>query len=558
MDSGIESNLVDRHAVKTSVSGHAAAVAASRVPWKVGVALFALGMAATVGWAPLEQGWLAWLAFALLAAAVARARDAAQAGLGSLCFALGLHAAGHGWVFRALLMHTDAGLLWSVMGSVLFLVYLAGFLAVPAWLCRWAWVRQLAGNRPLAHARARAAWLPVGLALMWTAGEALRGLLFNGFDTLAAGYLFTDWPLRGWMPVVGVYGCSLLFFASASVAGVAFASGRKPIFALLGLASLPIALVLAGGAALDLQRWVTPVGRPLSFRLLQGGVQQQEKFDALERQRQVDAYLVAITAAPADLIVTPETAFAMGWTELSPDVLHRLRAFSASTGSHVFVGMPHMEAGGLVKNSVFQIAPSSPALSRYDKSRLMPLGEYAPAGLAWFARRMSVPLNDQTPGSLDQLPFLLKGTGAGPVRVGTLTCHEDASQSDARRWAGRAELFINPSNLAWFEGTWALPQRLQVAQARALETGRPVLRTTNTGVTAHIDDRGRVVAQLPLGSAAVLSGVVHPTTGLTPFARFGHVLVMGLAVAMVVLAALAARASGLRKRSMGLCDEKSP
>ncbi|MBW0168767.1 MAG: apolipoprotein N-acyltransferase [Hydrogenophaga sp.] len=557
MDSGIESNLVDPHAVKSAVSGHAAGIAASLVPWKVGVALFALGMTATAGWAPLEQAWMAWLAFAVLAAAVVRARDAAQAGLRSLCFALGLHAAGHGWVFHALLMHTEAGWLWSVLGSALFLVYLAGFLAVPAWLCRGVLVRRLPGNRPLAHVRARAAWLPAGLALTWTAGEALRGLLFNGFDTLAAGYLFTAWPLRGWVPVVGVYGCSFLFYASASVAGAAFVSGRSPVRALLGLAALQIALVLAGGAALDLQQWVTPVGRPLTFRLLQGGVPQQEKFDARESQRQVDAYLDAITAAPADLIVTPETTFAMGWTELHPDVLHRIRTFSATTGAHVFVGMPHMEAGGLVKNSVFQIAPGHPALPRYDKSRLMPFGEYAPIGLAWFTQRMSIPLNDQTPGSTDQLPFYVNGAGV-PVRVGTLTCHEDASQADARRWASRTELLINPGNLAWFEGTWALPQRLQVAQARALETGRPLLRTTNTGVTAHIDDRGRVVARLPLGTAGVLSGVVHPTTGLTPFARFGNAQVLVLAGVLVVAAAVATRWNTVGSRRAHRSNGKSP
>jgi apolipoprotein N-acyltransferase len=296
-------------------------------------------------------------------------------------------------------------------------------------------------------------------------------------------------------------------------------------------------LVLAGGAAFDNRQWVTPVGRPLSFRLLQTGVQQKAKFDTRERERQVDAYMHAITAAPADLIVTPETAFAVGWAELNADVLQRIRSFSATTGSHVFVGMLHMEVGGLVKNSVFQIAPGSPALPRYDKSRLMPLGEYAPAGFAWFSQRMSVPLNDQTPGSVNQLPFRVSDGGV-PVRVGTLTCHEDASQEDARRWTGGTELFINPGNLAWFEGTWALPQRLQVAQARALETGRPVLRTTNTGMTAHIDAYGQVVARLPLAAAGALSGVVQPTTGLTPFARFGNVLVLGMAGMLVLMSAL--------------------
>lgn len=128
--------------------------------------------------------------------------------------------------------------------------------------------------------------------------------------------------------------------------------------------------------------------------------------------------------------------------------------------------------------------------------------------------------------------------GGELIRVGTLICHEDLSQADARRWAGEVGLLINPGNLAWFEGTWALPQRLQVAQIRALEIGRPLLRTTNTGVTAHIDGKGRVVAQLPLDVGGVLSGVVQPTTGPTPFARFGNLLVFGMAVVLLLLSAL--------------------
>lgn len=179
------------------------------------------------------------------------------------------------------------------------------------------------------------------------------------------------------------------------------------------------------------------------------------------------------------------------------------------------------------------------------------IGEYAPAGLAWFTQRMSVPLNDQTAGSVDQPPFVLNG-GVIPVRVGTLICHEDLSQTDARRWAGQVELLINPGNLAWFEGTLALPQRLQVAQARALETGRPILRTTNTGVTAHIDGHGRVVARLPPGAAGVLSGFVQPTAGLTPFARFGNELVVLMAAMLLMMTGLVNRLSNLHPNTPGV------
>ena len=550
MGSGINSNLVDRRRAHVFGFRQAAGGSVIRVPRGVCLALYALGAASTIGWAPLEQIWIAWLAFAVLAASVACAGQATQAGLRSLCFALGLHMAGHGWVFGALLKQTEAGVLWSLLGSTLFLIYLASFLAVPVLVCRGVPEWTCGSRRRIRNVGTASVWVPAALAVTWTSGEALRGSLFNGFDSLAAGYLFTVWPLRGWIPVVGVYGCSLLFYMSASVAGTAWALRRQSILVWAALSVIPVALVLVGGAALDTRQWVTAVGPPLSFRLIQGGVQQSLKFDALENERHVNAYIEAISAEPADLIITPETALAGGWMELHPSVLEQIRSFTATTGSHVFVGMPHVEVGGLIKNSVFQIPPNHSSLPRYDKSRLMPFGEYAPAGLAWFTQRMSVPLNDQTAGSVDQPPFVVSG-GTVPVRVGTLICHEDLSQTDARRWAGRAELLINPGNLAWFEGTWALPQRLQVAQARALETRRPLLRTTNTGVTAHVDGHGQVVARLPLGAAGVLSGIVQPTAGLTPFARFGNVLVLCMAAVLLLLSILVDRLSTLRANASG-------
>lgn len=470
----------------------------------------------------------------MLTASIAGAKGPRQAGLRCTCFALGLHVAGHGWVFHALLKQTEAGLLWALLGSTLFLSYLACFLSIPALLCKWLSQRVHARDPEPENILVL---LPIALAVAWTAAEALRGMLFNGFDSLAAGYLFTAWPLRGWIPVVGVYGGSLLFYASACLAGAAWAARRDSVLARSFWVMAPLGLVLAVGAGLDTQQWVTSNASPLSFRLIQGGVRQEMKFHAIERERQVMSYFKETTAAPADLIITPETAFTVEWREVNPSVLSRVRDFSSATRSHIFLGMPHSDVGGTLKNSILQIAPGRTDVPRYDKSRLMPFGEYSPTGFGWFSLRMSVALKDQSPGSVGQPPFEVN-KGGELIRVGTLICHEDLSQADARRWAGEVGLLINPGNLAWFEGTWALPQRLQVAQTRALEIGRPLLRTTNTGVTAHIDGKGRVVAQLPLNVGGVLSGVVLPTTGLTPFVRFGNLLVFGMAVVLLLLSAL--------------------
>ncbi len=517
--------------------------------WMAATGCFLLGAVATAGWAPLQQVWITWLAFAALTAGVVGARPAAQAGVKCLLFGLGLHATGHGWVHESLRLHTDAGPVWSALGAALFIMYLAAFLALPAWLCSWGWTRwtrqinthSSQGPTETSWCQARTHVLPMALTLAvgWTAAEVLRGQLFNGFDSLAAGYLFTEWPLRGWLPVIGVYGGSLLFLGSACLAGALWQASRRRWRTSGTMAVAALAAVSIPGAALDAQSWTSPLGKPLTFRLVQGGVPQQLKFDANERLRQEVAYVEAITSEPAQLIVTPETAFTVDPSALDPALMSRLREFGRATETHVFLGMPFMD-GAAMKNSVLHLVPNRPVMPRYDKTRLMPFGEFAPVGMDWFTQRMSLELDDQTPGAHNQMPFSIRA-GEGVIHIGVLLCHEDLSQVDARRRAHQASLLINPGNLAWFAGTLALPQRLQVAQARALETGRPVLRTTNTGVTAHIDHRGRVIAQLPTDKPAVLRGAVQPTTGMTPFARWGNRPMWMVAFLMVLGAAVVAR-----------------
>lgn len=502
--------------------------------------LFLLGCLATLGWSPLGQIWITGLAFTALVVNIAKTTGPWQAFFHCFCFALGLHAAGHGWVFSALYDQTDAGLLWSLVGSALFLIYLSTFLAVPAAGCTWLSLKVKSRTKNTNDSNPDLWRWPIALALTWTGAEALRGMLFNGFDSLAAGYLFSAWPLRGWVPVLGVYGCSLLFYASSAMVGAASVSASGSIRWRATVGCILVSVVLGGGTLLDAMEWVHPVGTPLSFRLIQGGVPQKIKFDANAQERQIVAYTETIIAAPADLIVTPETAFPIGLTEVSPAHLAKMRAFSYATASNIFLGTPQGDAQGSVRNSMFHIVPGRSELPRYDKTRLMPFGEYAPAGFGWFTQRMSVALNDQTAGSSNQAPFAMR-TQNSAVHIGVLICHEDLSYADARRRASTSNVLINPGNLAWFEGSLALPQRLQIARIRALETGRPLLRTTNTGITAHLDAKGNVVSQLPSDTPGVLSGTIQPTAGLTPFARFGNLLAIGLAVVLLLATLVASK-----------------
>jgi len=167
----------------------------------------------------------------------------------------------------------------------------------------------------------------------------------------------------------------------------------------------------------------------------------------------------------------------------------------------------------------------------YAKQHLVPFGEYSPPLFGWFYRLASIPMSDQTRGASDQAPMALDGQ-----RVALNICYEDVFGAELIRALPQATLMLNISNLAWYGDSHAQPQHLQIARVRALETGRPMLRSTNTGMTALVQPDGQVAAVLPAFERGVLRVDVQGYQGLTPYARWGDRLVLGLALLVVVAA----------------------
>ena len=481
----------------------------------VGVAGLSGGIC-VLGWAP--SGWwpLPLLAYAILFRLLRATPTARLAGALGLAFGLSLHLAGHGWVLAAL--HRQSGLAFApaALATMAFVCYLALFTALPCTLWRLS-VGNRAERKEIAEPLAGALF-----AALMTLAEWSRSLFFNGFTSLSLGYSLADIPLSGYAPIAGVYGLSCLGYGASAL----LAAGRGGI----RFSALAVAATVAGGLALSGIAWVQPAGPALRFRLVQTGVAQSRKFDPRYAVRQMRRLLFLIEQGPADLIVTPETAFTVPLNDLPGDTLTRLLRFSRRSHSHLFLGVATTSANAEGHNSVIQISPDTDTIARYDKVRLMPFGEYAPAGLAWFSAALDIPLKDLSPGSPGQRPLIL-----GSARIGTLVCHEDLIGRDLGRWLPEAGLLINPSNLAWFEGSLAIGQRLQIVQMRALEAGRPILRIANTGVTALIDHRGRVLERLPAMREATLSGLVQPMRGPTPYARFGDLPVVAASAAFALL-----------------------
>ena len=512
---------------------HAAtAVAApSRSRWAPGCALLAgalnvLAFAPFQLW-PLQILTLAWLARQLVLDAPGGHRRQALTGW---LYGFGWAACGVHWLYIS--MHDYGGMAgWMAALAVgLLAAYLGLFAAAVAALS--SWLRQ----------RWQAAPAIVLLLIMpaaWALSEWLRGWLFTGFPWLTSGYAHNIGPLAGFAPLLGVYGVA--WIAALMAGALALLSLPRHTVPRAWPAAL-LVLMAAGGMALHAVNWTRPLGAPISVRLLQGNISQEMKFSNEALLSSLMMYDALIRSAPADLIATPETAVPLLPEQLPPDYLRRLMQFTQTSGSYLALGIPVSDGPGQYANSMIGMAPdaSGPEQAyRYDKHHLVPFGEFVPFGFRWFVDLMHIPLGDMTRGQPLQAPWAVKQQWVLPN-----ICYEDlfgeeiAAQLSAAYYSGRpqASILLNLSNIAWFGNSIALPQHLQISQMRALETGRPMLRATNTGSTAVIDPKGQITALLPPYTRGQLKASVQGYQGQTPYILLGNKLMLALTLAALALA----------------------
>jgi apolipoprotein N-acyltransferase len=399
-------------------------------------------------------------------------------------------------------------------------------------------------------------------ASAWALGEWLRGLVFTGFPWLASGYAQVDGPLAGFGAVAGVYGVGWALGLVAALLVQGFYSVRRgSVSTSKGARYAPFivaAVVLASGMLLSLVEWTIPANAPLTVRLLQGNVKQDMKFEQAGVDQSLALYRKLITEKPADLIVTPETALPILAVQVPPDLALALRNFSDTTSSSILFGAigVTVNAEGRATdytNSLFGITPNQKDVYRYDKHHLVPFGEFVPTGFHWFVALMGIPLGDLGRGPPVQKSFFVHNQ---PIALDI--CYEDIFGEEIARTIREQEapagILVNSTNLAWFGDTIALDQHLQMARMRSIETGRPMLRSTNTGTTAVIAATGTVVARLPVYTVGSLDATVQGTSGRTPYVTSGNMTV--IVVSLLLLAFGFAFAPGKNGRNKPGDDDR--
>jgi apolipoprotein N-acyltransferase len=483
----------------------------------------AAGAACVFGFAPFYAWPVPIAAFAALFAVWAHSGSKLQAALSGFAFGLGYFLAGVSWVYVS--MH-DYGSMPAVLAAIATFAFCAYLAIFPA----------LAGALIVRFARAPAARIMLAPAA-YVALEWVRGWLFTGFPWLGLGTSQVPGsPLAGFAPYVGAYGTSLATAGAAALVAALFESrawSRVRFSLLAGL----VALFVAGGLA-KLPSWTQPAGAPVSEALLQGNISQHIKWRDDVRGATFELYRAMIVAAAARVVVIPETALPAFFDQLPPDYVSGLREHARQSGKSILLGTVERESRGPgmeYYNGVVNLTSDQVAV--YRKRHLVPFGEFIPPGFHWVLNILKIPMTDFGRGPAMQPPLQAAG-----VAFGVAICYEDIFGEEMIEALPAAQVLLNVSNDAWFGESFAPDQHLQASQMRALETGRWMVRSTNTGVTAAIDPSGRVVKRLPWFTAGTLLTEVVPMGGLTPYARWGNY------AALILIAALAGIALLRRSR----------
>ncbi len=441
-------------------------------------------------------------------------------------FGLSSFAIGISWVYVSLSTFGNmppllAGICVAVFGAIMAL-YPALVGGLQAWLAR----------------KAPSIRLLVLMPVLWTLGEWLRGVLLSGFPWLYLGYSQVNTALDGLFPLLGVLGVTLWW--TLVVGALLVLVLDRSVSRWVPVVSL---IFLIGFAALArTPQFVTSEGSPVNVAIIQNNISLKDKWNASLANPIAERFKrQSLALADVDLVVWPEVALPFYRDQLTDQYLAPLKAHPAD----FVIGLLEREqprAGSPYYNVALGLGANE--LS-YRKHQLVPFGEYLPLAFAlrWLLEYLHIPMSDFSAGPLAQPTMPLAGT-----RVGASICYEDAFSNVIRAAARQSNLLVNLSEDAWFGDSLAPHQRLQMARARVLETGRPMIRASNSGLSSIIRYDGTVTAQAGQFEQAILRGAVQPTSGTTLFVRVGNSLVLGICLLSLGVA-LAWPAFQRRRRS---------
>jgi apolipoprotein N-acyltransferase len=462
---------------------------------------FLLGALTTLCFAPFGLYYLMPALMLPILFAWLHASPRASAEL-SFWYGVGLFLSGTYWLYISIHVFGRAPLWVAMIIMISLVLIMAAYCAAAGWtICRL-----VSGDERRLLIIAPAVWVLI---------EWLRGWVLSGFPWLAVGYSQIDSAMSGWVPVIGIYGASLLTVLSSAalLAAMLGRSGKRWRYA--GVVVLPWVIA----AALYPIQWTQASDRTLRTTIVQGGVSQDRKWLPEQFQPTLALYRNAMLEhADSDLIVWPEVAIPSAIDQVEDYIVYLQSDLLINPKTLVFGILERETKTQKVYNAVLMLDGKDRQI--YRKRHLVPFGEYFPVPdfVRHWMRLMSLPTSDMSPGS-DRQPLLDALSGD---KLAVAICYEDAYGAEQLYALPEASVLINVSNDAWFGDSIAPHQHLEIARMRALEAGRYVVRATNNGVSAFIGPKGQLLETAPQFEYATMTMDIVPHSGATPYVRTGN------------------------------------
>jgi len=473
--------------------------------WRCAISL-AAGLLLVFSYAPYSQAWSAPVLLSVWLFMLIRSQSARQAFTVSFAFGLGWFAAGISWVHVSIEQYGGMPLVFSLLLMLILAAYLALF---PA-LAGWGWYR-------LRHkTRFFSLWL---LPLLWMVSEWLRGWLLTGFPWLGLGYAQNSSQLGALAPHLGEAGIAVtVLFIAISLTALVLRKNPMWLF-------VP---VLCYGLSVLAPRInpMEPTGESFTAALVQGNIVQDLKWNAAQQWPNLNTYLkLSERFDDHDIVVWPETAVTFIEPYAGP-LLRELDHEARQSETALITGIIDADQQGDYYNSIIVLGKQAGMgyqhgnQNRYQKHQLLPIGEFVPFGdlLRPLAPLFNLPMSDFSRGPLQQQNLI-----ANDLHLSASICYEVAFSDQMRaNFTPETQVLVTVSNDTWFGRSHGPHQHHEIAIMRARELGRPLLRATNNGITAAVDETGNTISRIPQFEAGVASARVSLVEGATIYSRWGN------------------------------------
>jgi apolipoprotein N-acyltransferase len=464
--------------------------------------VFFIGLLLPFAFAPLNVYVLAFIVPAILLHQWQKSTPR-QAFIKGGLFGLGFYSTGVSWVYISIHTYGNASTWVAGIITLAMIVFLALGPATQGYLL----TKVFGKKNPLLFCLA-------AFPATWVIWEWLRSLPLNGFPWLYLGYTQLNTPLRGYAPILGVFGVTLAV-AIISGCGVLLSTRQSNKIKFWSLAVL--IFIIGGGWLLSKHAWTKPSGVTLPVTLVQANISQSIKWNPDEFIKIVHTYerLTQPYWQNSRLIIWPEAALP-AFPQQIPQLIEKL-AQAAKPNNTLLTGIL---LGDPINKPYFNgVLLLGANQGEYRKRHLVPFGEYTPLAsvFAFLINYWHIPMSDFSAGAVTQPILAING-----IKIATFICYEIAYPIEFIRYSRNSELIVNISDDSWFGRSMASAQQAQMAQLRAIEAGRFVLLGANTGITGIINPQGRVIAVLPADQSGVLTGNVTPMSGNTPLQRWNY------------------------------------